>query len=144
MPGEETAGAQPDLRGVRVLLVEDDPDGRYAIEELLVLHGAAVTSAASLVEALACLERGHDVLVSDIGMPGGDGYELLACVRRLPPERGGEIPAVALTAYARWEDRTRALRAGFRAHVPKPVDPLALLAAIHDATPGPRDGAARA
>lgn len=82
-------------------------------------------------EALEKLEAGlYDALVSDIGMPGMDGYELIARVRLLPPERNGRIPAAALTAYARSEDRARALRAGFDLHVAKPVEPDELVVAI--------------
>ena len=130
-----------DLAGIRVLLVEDDPDGREAIAEILFARKADVTPAGSLAEALARLEPSHDVLVSDIGMPGGDGYELLARVRELPPERGGAVPAIALTAYVRPEDRRRALDAGFHDHVTKPVDPAALVAAIHYLSRASRDDA---
>jgi len=81
--------------------------------------------------ALAAIgERAPDVVVSDIGMPGADGYELLRQVRELGEERGGKLRAIALTAFARTEDRTRALRAGFLAHVAKPVDPSELVATI--------------
>jgi CheY-like chemotaxis protein/nitrogen-specific signal transduction histidine kinase len=130
---EETPGAgtsAPTLAGVRLLLVDDDPDGREAVQEILAAHGALVTLAGSMHEALSRLEPSHDVLVTDIGMPAGDGYELLARVRTLPAERGGRVPAIAVTAYARPEDRRRALEAGFAAHVPKPVDADELVAAI--------------
>jgi CheY-like chemotaxis protein len=84
-----------------------------------------------VAEALRLLgaER-PDVLLSDIGMPGEDGYALIERLRALPPEAGGDLPVVALTAYARTEDRTRALLSGFSTHVPKPVEPLELLAVI--------------
>jgi CheY-like chemotaxis protein len=75
---------------------------------------------------------GPDVLISDIGMPTADGYDLIREVRRLDPERGGRIPAVALTAYAREEDRTQALSAGYQTHLAKPVDPVTLAAAVAD------------
>jgi CheY-like chemotaxis protein len=92
--------------------------------------GAQVTAAPSAADALAALEAGRfDLLVSDIGMPDVDGYELIRKVRALPQERGGRTPAVALTAYARTEDRLQALRSGFQMHVPKPVE-LAELAAV--------------
>jgi CheY-like chemotaxis protein len=92
--------------------------------------GAKVTTAASAAQALALLEETRpDVLISDIGMPEEDGYELIVKVRALPVERGGKTPAVALTAYARAEDRLRALRTGYQMHVPKPVE-LAELVAI--------------
>jgi CheY-like chemotaxis protein len=87
-----------------------------------------------MAEALTRLAPSHDVLVSDIGMPSGDGYELLARIRTLPPERGGRVPALALTAYALPEDRRRILAAGFAAHVAKPVDPAALVHAVYDLT----------
>ena len=127
-PAEDPAF--PDLADIRILLVDDEPDGRDATREFLVALGAEVTAAGSMNEALTLLAPVHDVLVSDIGMPSGDGYELLGRVRQLPPERGGRIPAVALTAYARPEDRRRALAVGFAAHVAKPVDPSALVGAI--------------
>jgi CheY-like chemotaxis protein len=147
-PAERSQGrAEPDgesarfsLSGVRILLVDDDLDGREAIHEALTSCGAQVTLAESMVEALSKLEPVHDVLVSDIGMPGGDGYELLARVRKLPPESGGTLPAIALTAYARPDDRQKALKAGFNAHMAKPVDPMSLVAAVLELTrraPGP-------
>jgi CheY-like chemotaxis protein len=122
--------AEGDLAGLRILLVDDEADGRDATRAFLEALGAEVTSAASMAEALERLAPEHDVLVSDIGMPLGDGYELLARVRELPAERGGKIPALALTAYARPEDRRRALAAGFAAHLPKPGEPAALVSAI--------------
>jgi CheY-like chemotaxis protein len=86
--------------------------------------------AASAQDALAAMkEKVPDVLVSDIGMPDVDGYELIQQLRKLPPEQGGKVPAIALTAYARVEDRMRALRAGYQMHVPKPVE-LAELVAV--------------
>ncbi len=118
------------LAGMRILLVDDDLDGREAIHEALSSYGAEVTLAESMAEALSRLEPLHDILVSDIGMPGGDGYELLARIRRREPEGGGAIPAIALTAYARPVDRRRALEAGFNAHVAKPVDPASLVATV--------------
>jgi CheY-like chemotaxis protein len=90
-----------------------------------------VTSASSAAEALAAIELGApDVMVSDVGMPDEDGYELVRRLRLLPAAKGGRLPVVALTAYARAEERTRALRAGFNMHVPKPVEPSELLAVI--------------
>ena len=90
-----------------------------------------MTLAASAGEALKALERETPhVLVSDIGMPGEDGYELIRRVRLLPPERGGNIPAAALTAYAREDDRIRALLTGFQIHIPKPVNPAELAAVV--------------
>ena len=93
--------------------------------------GAAVTAVGSAREALAVLEVVQpDVLVSDIAMPGDDGYALIRRLRARPRERGGEVPAIALTAYARREDETRAVDAGYHMHVAKPVDPGALAHAI--------------
>jgi PAS domain S-box-containing protein len=127
----ETFGAPGALEGVRVLLVEDERDTRELLKTILEGCGAAVTEAASAVEALAALEHSRpDVLVSDIGMPGENGYELIKRVRALPAERGGRVPAVALTAYAGAKDRRRALLAGFHTHLAKPVEPDELLAVL--------------
>jgi PAS domain S-box-containing protein len=120
------------LGGVRVLVVDDEPDTREMLSVVLGECEAEVRSAGSAAEALAALESWvPDVLVSDIGMPCEDGYELIAKVRSLPADRGGRIPAVALTAYARFEDRMRALGAGFQMHVAKPVEPAELVMVIH-------------
>ncbi|HEX7686262.1 MAG TPA: ATP-binding protein, partial [Burkholderiaceae bacterium] len=116
--------ADVDLRGVRALVVDDDRDARELIAQLLLECGAEVVQAAGADEALAEFDRSPpDVLLSDIGMPGRDGYELIRAVRARGEARGGQIAAVALTAFARPEDRTRALLAGFQSHVAKPVDP---------------------
>ena len=124
------------LAGLRVLVVDDDADTRTLLRALLERCGAAVALAASAAEALEHLRRAEaalpDVLVSDIGMPHEDGYQLIRRVRALPAERGGQIPAAALTAYARVEDRARALAEGYQAHVSKPVDPAELTAVIAD------------
>ncbi|MFZ6182772.1 ATP-binding protein [Nannocystis pusilla] len=121
----------PELAGLRVLVVDDERDTRDMLGTLLRRCGVEVTLAASAAEALRSIEAERpDVLVSDIGMPGEDGYSLLEKLRKLPREAGGTLPAVALTAYARSEDRTRALLAGFNNHVAKPVEPLELLAVI--------------
>jgi CheY-like chemotaxis protein len=93
--------------------------------------GAEVVTAGSAQEALEALENGrHDLSISDIGMPGVDGYELIKKVRALPAGRGGKMPAIALTAYARTEDRLRALRAGYQMHISKPVELAELVAVI--------------
>ena len=87
--------------------------------------------ASSVESALKILEsKEFDVVVSDIGMPERDGYDLIRSIRKLPQDKGGRIPAVALTAYARVEDRLRALTSGFQMHVPKPVEPSELLAVV--------------
>ncbi|MFL6253919.1 MAG: PAS domain S-box protein [Pyrinomonadaceae bacterium] len=127
----ETFGTPGALEGVRVLLVEDEQDTRELLKTILEGCGAAVTEATSAVEALAALEHTRpDVLVSDIGMPGENGYELIKRVRALPAERGGRVPAVALTAYAGTKDRRRAMLAGFHTHLAKPVEPDELLAVL--------------
>jgi CheY-like chemotaxis protein/two-component sensor histidine kinase len=123
------------LEGVRVLVVDDQADARDLLATVLEQSGIQVTLAASAAEALARLsnagkEDRPDVLISDIAMPGQDGYTLIHRVRDLGPEHGGDVPAIALTAYTRTEDRTRALAAGFQAHVGKPVDSLELKRAI--------------
>ena len=106
-------------------MVDDQSDARDLIKRVLEDCGAAVLTAASAADALALVEAQRpDVLVTDIGMPDADGFELLRRVRALGPDRGGRVPAIALTAFARSEDRTRALRAGFLVHVSKPVDPV--------------------
>jgi PAS domain S-box-containing protein len=119
--------ALPDLRRLTILVVDDQPDARDLIQRVLEDAGARVVTAGSVEEALALveLETPH-VLVSDIGMPDADGFDLLRQLR----ERSGEIPAIALTAFARSEDRTRVLRAGFRMHVSKPVEPTELCVAV--------------
>jgi CheY-like chemotaxis protein/two-component sensor histidine kinase len=120
-------GALPSLSGVRVLVVDDDEDARELLTSVLINYGAEDKTAAGAVEALDILAAGDiDVLVSDINMPGIDGYELIRRVRAMEPERGGRIPAAALMAYARAEDRVRALQAGYQTHVPKPVEPAEL------------------
>jgi signal transduction histidine kinase/CheY-like chemotaxis protein len=121
------------LNGVRVLVVDDEPDARELFARTLSGCGAQALTVGSAAEALAAIERERpDVLLADIGMPGEDGYALIGKVRGLPPERGGRTPAAALTAYAHAEDRVRALRAGFQIHLPKPVKPAELVAAIAD------------
>jgi CheY-like chemotaxis protein len=117
----------PDLTGIRVLAVDDEPDARQLLKTLFEQCGADVEVCGSASEALAALERSSPhVLVSDIGMPGEDGYTLIRKVR----ESGMKLPAVALTAFARTEDRFQALAAGFNMHVPKPVEPAELALVI--------------
>jgi CheY-like chemotaxis protein len=114
-----------------VLVVDDEPDARELLERLLTDRGAAVSVAAGADEALAILDAaGVDVLIADIGMPDVDGYELVRRVRRREADRGGRLPALALTAFARQEDRARALAAGFQDHLAKPVEASALIAAV--------------
>lgn len=121
----------PILDALRVLVVDDEADTRELLTTVLEQCGAEVTAVASVVEALNAIEQlKPDVLVSDIGMPGEDGYALIRKVRALEVERGGWIPAAALTAYARVEDRQQALEAGFQIHVVKPVEPAELVAVV--------------
>jgi signal transduction histidine kinase/ActR/RegA family two-component response regulator len=123
------------LSGVRALVVDDEADACELLGVLLRERGAEVSVATTADEALAALERARPhLLISDIGMPGVDGYEFLRRVRRLPPESGGRTPAVALTAYARSEDRLRALKAGYQMHLPKPVEPDELIAVVASLT----------
>jgi hypothetical protein len=112
---------------VRVLLVEDDADTRELLTTLLQRCGARVTAVGSASEALMTIALTQpDVLVSDIAMPGEDGYALIRKIRLRDADQGRWLPAVALTAYARDEDRARALAAGYQRHLTKPVDPAAL------------------
>ncbi|WP_437690915.1 response regulator [Sorangium sp. So ce176] len=123
--------ASSDLGGLHVLLVEDDADARELLREVLSQHRAEVTAVASAREALAAFVAAcPHVLVSDIAMPGEDGYELIRTIRQRPPHAGGDLPALALTAYARKEDQKRALDAGFHMHATKPIEPAALVAAV--------------
>ena len=125
------AAPTPQLSGLAVLVVEDEADARELIRTVLEQLGAGVSTAATAEEALAALDqRRLDVLLSDIEMPGMDGYELMRRVRERPADRGGRIPAAALTAYARPEDRAAALSAGFQLHVSKPVQPAELAAVV--------------
>ena len=108
-------------------MVDDDEDAREMLRAALNSYGAKVTTAPGALQALDALTSEQlDVLVSDINMPEIDGYELIRRVRAMKPEQGGRIPAVALTAYARAEDRLRALQSGYQTHVPKPVEPAEL------------------
>jgi CheY-like chemotaxis protein len=114
-----------------VLVVDDEVDTRGLLKAGIGQCGAEVVTAGSAREALAALDETQpDLLISDIGMPGEDGYELIRQVRALPAGRGGKIPAIALTAYARTEDRLRALRAGYQMHICKPVELAELVAVI--------------
>jgi CheY-like chemotaxis protein len=120
-----------ELYGFKILVVDDDLDTRELIEWVLRRSGAEVTATASAGEALKALDRERfHILVSDIQMPEEDGYTLLKKIRALPPERGGRIPAVALTAHSLVTDRLQSLRAGFQTHVPKPVVPEELVEVV--------------
>ena len=128
------AGPAPSLMGMTVLVVDDEPDAREVAQRILEEHGASVMVAASAAEAQETLRAGTpSVIVSDIGMPGIDGYELLRRLRSAGDTRVSAVPAVALTAYARPEERERALAAGYQEHVAKPVGAATLIAAIKKA-----------
>lgn len=119
------------LHGLRLLVVDDELDARELVDAVLTAKGAAVVSVGSAVEALEEIERQpFDVLISDLGMPVMDGYDLISKIRQLPQECGGRIPAAALTAYAGIEDFERAILAGYQIHVPKPVEPDELTAVV--------------
>ena len=116
---------------MKVLVVDDEPDARNLIERLLLEHNARVIKADSADTGMELLvTEGPDVILSDIGMPQKDGYELIRAVRSLPPGAGGKTPAIALTAFARSEDRTRAMMAGYQVHLSKPVEPQELIATV--------------
>ena len=130
-----SAHPQPSLADLRVLVVDDEPDARDLIAAVLIDRGAEVVAVESAVEALAELERQQfDLLLSDIGMPEMDGYSLIEKIRQLPAERGGRIPAAALTAYAGFQDRVRALTAGYQTHISKPVEPAELVSVVASLT----------
>jgi CheY-like chemotaxis protein len=119
------------LAGARIIVVDDDPTAVELITEVLVQAGGEVISCGTADDALQAFARSRpDLIVSDIEMPGQDGYSLIRKLRALGPEQGGKTPAVALTAFGRPEDRIRSLRAGFNIHVSKPVDPAELVAIV--------------
>jgi len=119
------------LAGLKILVVDDNPDTLEFMTTALSQYDVKVITANSAHEALQRLQEARpDILLSDIGMPGEDGYVLIRQVRSLPQEKGGQIPAAALTAYVREEDRMQALAAGFQMHIPKPIDPVHLLQVV--------------
>ena len=131
----------PRLDDLRILVVDDNADGRTLTSLVLTQAGASVKAVASVREALQTLEGERlDALVSDIGLPDEDGYALIRQIRQHEAEHGGFLPAVALTGYARVEDRAQILAAGFQAHVPKPVEPVELTAVIASVTQHLRAG----
>jgi CheY-like chemotaxis protein len=128
---------------VHVLVVDDDAEARDVMALGLGQQGATVTTAPSVAEALAAVERDWpDVLVGDLGMPGEDGYDLIRKVRRLESTHGRHIPAIAVTGYAADEDRRRALEAGYEMHVAKPVPAVVVAPLIQSLLPshGPSHG----
>jgi PAS domain S-box-containing protein len=131
--GSSELPRRPELVNLKVLVVDDEPDARELVVAVLEQMGALVSSAGSAAEALASIEQQlPDLLLSDIGMPGEDGYALIRKLRALP--HAAHIPAAALTAYARAEDRRKALDAGFMMHIPKPVEPAELVSVIANLT----------
>jgi len=127
------------LNGLRVLVVDDNVDTLELVTIILGEYGTEVITAASATEAIEAITQGArsasaqlkpNILISDIAMPGVDGYSLIRKVRTLSSEQGGQIPAIALTAYASEEERTRILDAGFQMHIPKPVEPSELVAVV--------------
>lgn len=111
------------LRGLRLLLVEDDDDSREMLKVMFQQHEADITVVASSAEAIKAFEQNKpDILISDVGLPGEDGYTLIRKIRQLAPEQGGHIPAIALTGYASLQDRARAIEVGYQEHIAKPVD----------------------
>jgi PAS domain S-box-containing protein len=141
----EAVGRPVALDGLRVLIVDDEADARELMRMVLRSAGADVMAAACAEEAFEQVERWHpDILVSDIGLPGDDGYMLIQKLREQQAQHGRAIPALAVTAYARAEDRARALAAGFQMHVAKPLEPADLVAAIASLISKDRGGSARA
>lgn len=126
--------ASPTFEGLKILVVDDEADARELLITILQKYGADVIAVASVKEALTIIEtatdRSPDVLVSDIGMPDEDGYSLIRKLRQFEAQRGGRLPAIALTAYARNDDRQQALLAGFQIHLTKPVDAAELVAVV--------------
>ena len=121
----------PALDGARILVIDDERDSRALVKRILEECEAIVTMAASAEEGLAALRvQKADVIISDIGMPGTDGYQFIRAVRQLSEDQGGNSPAIALTAFARSEDRQRAMLAGFDMHIAKPVEPAELIAVV--------------
>ena len=130
-----------DLSGIKVLVIDDEHDARELVKLVLSRSKAHVVSAATADDGLELLESERpDVLISDIGMPVKDGYQLMREVRSLPASRGGRIPAIALTAFARSEDRTKAMLVGYQLHLAKPIEPRELAAAVRSLA-GRADGA---
>ncbi|MDX2230744.1 MAG: PAS domain S-box protein [Leptolyngbyaceae cyanobacterium bins.349] len=119
------------LSHLRILVVDDEPDMRDLIQTILETQGATVTIATSAIEALQLFDQQlPDILISDVGMPEMDGFQLIQQIRQRSPDQGGKVLAIALTAYAREPDQQRALAAGFQTHLAKPIDPEALVSAI--------------
>ena len=133
--GESLGGTMPVLDGLRVLFVDDEPDAREVVTATFRETGAEISTAGDVEEALRLLESFKpNILISDIAMPAHDGYELIRRVRVLPPDKGGKIPAIALTAFVRAQERLKVLSAGYQRHVPKPLQPLELAIVVASLT----------
>jgi signal transduction histidine kinase/CheY-like chemotaxis protein len=133
--GGTTSTKVPSLAGLRILIVDDEEDAREVVSTIVGDAGAEVAAAASVQQALGLIDQWKpDVLISDIGMPGEDGYDLIRKVRALPPDQRGQIPAIALTAFARTQDRLKILSAGYQMHVGKPIEPLELITIVASVT----------
>lgn len=132
--GEQRSGSVSSaatLNGLRVLVVEDDPDARELVSTILADAGAVVESASSAAEGFEAVRTFQpQLLLSDIGMPGEDGYSLIRRVRRLDAAEGGAVPSIALSAFTSAQDRSRALRSGFTVHLGKPVMVHELVCAV--------------
>jgi signal transduction histidine kinase/CheY-like chemotaxis protein len=129
----ETNDSKEQLKGISILLVEDNKDSREMLKTFFDQFEMKITAVDSAAEALSVIEQIRpDILISDIGMPGQDGYQLIRKIRELTPENGGNIPAIALTGYASLQDREDALRAGYQEHIPKPIDVDKLLELVKE------------
>ncbi len=130
-PGTKSTKLPPNLAGVSVLVVDDEEDALNVLSTVFSKAGAAVRTAKCAQDALASLKTSiPSVLVSDVGMPGEDGFALIQAVRALPSDQGGSVPAVAVTAYSRTEDRIKAISAGFQMHIAKPADGVELVTMV--------------
>jgi CheY-like chemotaxis protein len=135
------AAPEVSLEGIAVLVVDDEADTCELLATVLAHAHATVVTATTVEEGYrALVAQRPDVLISDIGMPDRDGYELIRRIRELGPEAGGRTPAIALTAFARSEDRTRAMLAGYQVHISKPIEPLELVATVRSLVAHRRDG----
>jgi PAS domain S-box-containing protein len=130
-----SSGISPSLSGLRILVVDDEADAREMISTIVGQAGAEVATAANVPQALDLIDRWRpDVLVSDIGMPDEDGFDLIRRVRARSSDNLGQIPAIALTAFARTQDRLKVLSSGYQMHVPKPIEPIELVTVIASIT----------
>jgi len=142
-PTEQLSNSETDLSGIRVLAVDDEADARELLTVILTAYKAEVRTAASAVEALTMLESFQpDILVSDLAMVERDGYDLMQRIRALPAEAGGQISAIALTAYAQVEDQQRAIASGYQTHLAKPIDIKQLVRTIANLAGHPREAQA--